>query len=218
MATHADYDKSPITSSTVSIKQDRLGILYLVSGPSGSGKTTLCRRAANEGLAQYAVSATTRPRREGETDGESYHFLTVEQFQEKIANDEFIEHAEVHRNYYGTLKSEIVSHLQAGTDIVMDIDVQGADLIRNNPDPLLQQCLVDLFVMPPSEAELESRLRNRDTDTDEVIALRLKNSIEEMSRWNEYTYRLISADMETDFTAFKNTLLAERRRVSRLLS
>ncbi len=197
---------------------NRLGILYLVSGPSGSGKTTLCRRAADEGLAQYAVSATTRAPRDGEVDGTSYHFLTVEDFQQRVAAGDFIEHAEVHGNYYGTLKSEVIGHLQSGVDIVMDIDVQGAAIIREIDDVLLQRCLVDLFVMPPSEAELESRLRNRMTDSEEVITLRLQNSIDEMARWQEYTYLLVSGEKEADFTAFRDLLLAERRRVSRLSS
>jgi len=195
---------------------NRLGILYLISGPSGSGKTTLCRRAADEGLAQYAVSATTREPREGEVNGTSYHFLSVEDFKVKVDNGDFIEHAKVHENYYGTLKSEVLSHLQSGRDIVMDIDVQGADAIRKIDDELLKTCMVDLFVMPESEEELESRLRNRMTDSEDVIQLRLKNSIEEMARWNEYSYLLISGNKDEDYAAFKNTLLAERRRVSRL--
>lgn len=176
----------------------------------------MCRRAADTGLAKYAVSATTRAPREGEIDGTSYHFLTVEDFKQKIAEGEFIEYAEVHGNYYGTLKSEVVSRLQEGVDIVMDIDVQGAAIIREIQDELLQTCLVDLFVMPPSEEELESRLRNRCTDSEEVISLRLQNSIEEMARWQEYTYLLLSGDMETDFNTFQNILFTERLKVRRL--
>ena len=197
---------------------NRLGILYLVSGPSGSGKTTLCRRLASEGLAQYAVSATTRDPREGEVNGTAYHFLSIEKFKSKVDNDDFIEYANVHGNYYGTLKSEVISHLKSGRDIVMDIDVQGAAAIRKIEDELLQSCMVDLFVMPESEDELESRLRNRMTDSEEVITLRLKNSIEEMARWNEYSYLLISGSMEDDYNTFQNILLTERRRVSRIQS
>lgn len=197
---------------------NRLGILYLVSGPSGSGKTTLCRRIADEGLAKYAVSATTRAPRDGEVQGVSYHFLTREDFSEKIQAGEFIEHAEVHGNYYGTLRSEVISLLEAGQDVVMDIDVQGAAIIRQLSDPLMEKCMLDLFVMPPDAEELESRLRNRATDSEEIIQLRLKNSIEEMNRWGEYSYRLISADKETDYRQFKGLLFSERLRVNRLLS
>ncbi len=193
----------------------RLGILYLVSGPSGSGKTTLCRRASADGLAEFAVSATTRSPRAGEADGDSYHFLSADEFQKKITEKAFIEHAEVHGNFYGTLKSEVIERLESGIDIVMDIDVQGADIIRGLPEELLQKCLVDLFVMPPSADELESRLRNRDTDSEQVIQLRLKNSLKEMSQWDKYSYRLISSDKELDYQVFKNILLSERCKVSR---
>ncbi len=194
----------------------RLGILYLVSGPSGSGKTTLCRRAADAGIAQYAVSATTREPREGEVNGIAYHFLSIDEFKEKVDAKEFIEYANVHGNYYGTLKSEVITHLEAGRDIVMDIDVQGASYIRKVENDLLQTCIVDLFVMPDSEDELESRLRNRMSDSEEVIKLRLENSIEEMARWNEYTYLLISGNKDDDYEAFRNILLSERKKVSRI--
>jgi len=200
----------------MNLPHGRLGILLLVSGPSGSGKTTLCQRAAKENTAKYAVSATTRPPRDGEVDGISYHFLSKEDFQNKITENAFIEHAEVHGNYYGTLKSEVISHLENGTDIVMDIDVQGAELIRNIQDSLIQQCLVNLLDMPPNEEELEARLRNRKTDSEEVIQLRLKNSIEEMARWNEYSYLLISKDRENDFEQFNSILKAEKMHTNRL--
>lgn len=198
--------------------QRRLGILYLVSGPSGSGKTTLCKKIEAEGLAKYAISATTRPMREGEEDGVSYFFLSIPEFQQKIEDNAFLEHASVHGNYYGTLKSEVINRLEQGIDIVMDIDVQGAEFIRKASEPLIQQCLVDLFVMPPSVEELERRLRYRDTDAEDVIQLRLKNSIIEMDRWREYTYCLTSTDRDKDYVAFKEILFAERRKVSRKLS
>ena len=197
--------------------QSRLGILYLISGPSGSGKTTLCQRMKKEGIADYAISATTRAKREGEEHGSSYYFLSVSEFKEKIAEGAFIEYAEVHGNYYGTLKSEVITKLESGTDIVMDIDVQGAELIRAVKDSLIQTCLVDLFVMPPDVAELERRLRFRDTDAEEVIALRLQNSIEEMARWSEYTYCLTSTDRDNDYSIFKSILSTERLKTSRFL-
>ena len=102
----------------------RSGILYLVSGPSGSGKSTLCRRLAAEGEAGFSVSCTTRQPREGEVDGREYHFLTREAFLARVAAGEFLEHAEVHGNLYGTLRSEVIGRLAAGTDVVMDIDVE----------------------------------------------------------------------------------------------
>lgn len=201
----------------MNIKQERLGILYIVSGPSGSGKTTLCQRIAKDGLADFAVSATTRAPREGEKDGVAYHFLSQEEFKQKISENAFVEHAEVHGNYYGTLKSEVIGRLRDGIDIVMDIDVQGAEIIRSLSDELLRKCGVDLFVMPPTAEELENRLRNRDTDSEEIIQLRLKNSLEEMSQWDKYTYRLLSSDKESDYQAFKSILLSERNKVSRFI-
>ena len=190
-------------------------MLLLVSGPSGSGKTTLCRRSADEGYASYAISCTTRPPRPGEVNGEDYYFLSLEQFRQKIDNDEFIEHAEVHSNFYGTLKSEVINVVEKGIDVVMDIDVQGASLIRECDEPLIQQALVELFVMPPSEAELRNRLSGRGTDSDEVIERRMINSLEEMRHWNKYTHCIISEDKETDYTNFKSLILAERLNVSR---
>lgn len=196
----------------------RSGILLLVSGPSGSGKTTLCRRLSDEGEAHYSISCTTRAPREGEVNGTHYHFLDRDDFTKRIDKNEFLEHAEVHTNHYGTLKSEVLDYISQGTDVVMDIDVQGAELVRSCSDPAIQNALVDLFVMPPSEDELRARLTGRGTDADEVIALRMTNALEEMQHWPEYQYRIISATREEDYLNFKSLILAERLRVSRLLS
>lgn len=194
----------------------RSGILLLVSGPSGSGKSTLCRRLESEGAADFSVSCTTRAPREGELDGREYHFLARDEFARRVDAGEFLEHAEVHGNAYGTLRSEVVGRLAAGRDVVMDIDVQGAAQVRACQDPVIRTALVDLFVMPPDERELEARLTGRGTDSAEVIALRLRNAIEETSHWPEYTYRLLSTTREEDYTRFKALLVAERLRVSRI--
>ena len=194
----------------------RSGILYLVSGPSGSGKSTLCRRLAAEGEAEFSVSCTTRQPRSGETHGKEYFFLTVAEFEEKVAAGDFLEHALVHGNHYGTLRSEVLGRLAAGIDVVMDIDVQGAAQVRACDDESIRLALVDLFVMPPDEEELASRLRGRGTDSDEVIELRLRNAIDEMHHWREYRYRLLSATPEEDYARFKSLLTGERMRVSRL--
>ncbi len=193
----------------------RDGILFLVSGPSGSGKSTLCRRLRAEGEAEFSVSCTTRTPREGEIDGKDYHFLTRDEFERRIADGEFLEHAEVHGNFYGTLRSEVVERIRGGRDVVMDIDVQGAAQVRAIEDGAIRHALVDLFVMPPDERELEDRLRGRGTDDEGTIRLRLRNAIEEMSHWPEYTYRLVSATREEDYAKFKSLLIAERMRVSR---
>ncbi len=196
----------------------RTGIILLVSGPSGSGKTTLCRRLADEGEVVYSTSCTTRPAREGEKNGHDYHFLSREEFEQRITAGDFIEYAEVHGNLYGTLKSEVMDHISTGKDVVMDIDVQGADLVRSCSEPIINNALVELFVMPPSEEELLARLTGRGTDSDSVISLRMKNAINEMDHWQKYTYRLISATREEDYTAFKALLTTERLKTSRLNS
>ena len=196
----------------------RTGILLLVSGPSGSGKTTLCRRLAGEGEAVYSTSCTTRPAREGEKDGHDYHFLTRENFAQRVEAGDFLEHAEVHENFYGTLKCEVLNHLSNGTDVVMDIDVQGAELVRGCSDTAIRKSLVDLFVMPSSEDELLQRLTGRGTDTEDVIALRMKNALEEIEFWPKYSYRLISLTREEDYVKFKSLLTAERMRICRIVN
>ena len=194
----------------------RTGILLLVSGPSGSGKTTLCRRLADEGEAVYSTSCTTRPARDGERDGYDYHFLSRESFEQKVHDGDFLEYAEVHGNFYGTLISEIIDHLASGTDVVMDIDVQGADQVRECQDSGVRKALVDLFVMPRTEDELRKRLTGRGSDTDDIIELRMKNALGEISQWQKYRYRLLSETREQDYQQFKSLLIAERLRVARL--
>lgn len=194
----------------------RIGILLVVSGPSGSGKTTLCRQLADAGEVRYSVSCTTRPPRPGEVDGRDYHFLTRENFATRIAAGEFLEHAEVHGNHYGSLKSEVLGHLAAGTDVVMDIDVQGAAQVRACADPEIRRSCVDLFVMPPNEEELLSRLSGRGTDSPEVIALRMRNALEEMNHWREYSHIMLSGTREEDYRRFVSLVTTERMRVSRI--
>jgi guanylate kinase len=202
----------------LSAMSQRTGILLVVSGPSGSGKTTLCRRLAGENEAHYSISCTTRSPRPGEVDGKDYHFLSREQFLSKRQNGEFLESAEVHGNLYGTLRSEVVQYLAVGRDVVMDLDVQGAELVRKCEDTSIRAALVDLFVMPANEEELFKRLSGRGTDSAEVIELRMKNAIEETRHWSEYTYRLISGTQEEDYTRFKSLIVAERLRVGRIKS
>lgn len=194
---------------------NRTGILLLVSGPSGSGKTTLCERLQSEKEAYYAISCTTRNPRPGETDGKDYFFLSKETFQKKISTSDFLEYAEVHGNFYGTPKSEIIEKLKQGIDVVMDIDVQGADLVRACEDKVIQESLVDLFVMPANEEELRKRLVGRNTDSEEVIATRMRNSLLEMTYRDKYTYLLVSSDRDTDYKKFLSLVQAERLRQSR---
>ena len=194
----------------------RIGILLVVSGPSGSGKTTLCRKLADFGEVHYSISCTTRPPRQGEENGKDYHFITKEEFAAKLETGEFLEHAVVHGNLYGSLRSEVISFLEAGVDVVMDIDVQGADQIRAVADRKIQNSLVDLFVLPPSEDELYKRLFGRGTDSAETISLRMTNALEEMRHWRRYSYRIISSGKEEDYAKFQALVTAERLRVSRI--
>ena len=191
-------------------------MLLVVSGPSGSGKTTLCRRLADAGEAHYSISCTTRQPRPGETDGIDYHFLARADFETRLAAGDFIEHAEVHGNFYGSLKSEVLAHLAAGRDVVMDIDVQGAAQIRACRDPVIRSAMVDLFVMPPNEAELRGRLSGRGTDSEEVIALRMANALGEMTHWRSYTYLMLSSTREEDYARFLALVTTERLRTGRM--
>lgn len=196
----------------------RTGILYLVSGPSGSGKTTMCRRLADTGEAQYSTSCTTRAPRAGEIEGTDYFFLNVNEFKAKIENGDFLEYAEVHGNFYGTLKSEVLQHLAQGSDVVMDIDVQGAESVRTCRDTIIQAALVDLFIRLDSEEELRARLTNRGTDNKETIDLRLSNSLEEMAHWPKYSFNMISKTKEEDFNNFFSLLKGQRLLTARQCS
>lgn len=190
-----------------------LGTLLVVSGPSGSGKTTLCRRATDNGLCRYSISCTTRAPREGEQDGRDYHFLTPTQFEQHVRAGDFLEHANVHGNSYGTLKSDIVAQLREGRCIIMDIDVQGAAQVRASDDALIRKAYADVYIHV-DPAELEHRLRLRRTDSEEVIALRLRNAREEDAQIALYEYILDSADRESDYARFTALLEALALRTS----
>ena len=126
-----------------------------------------------------------------------------------------LEHAEVHGNFYGTLLSEVLNKLEAGVDVVMDIDVQGAALVRQSAHPIIQQSLVDIFIMPPNPEELRKRLTGRGTDSQDIIETRMRNSLDEMQHWPKYSFRIVSGSHEEDYTFFKALLHGERLRISR---
>jgi guanylate kinase len=202
----------------MTLPQRRLGMLLVVSGPSASGKTTLCRRLSDEGQAVYSISCTTRAARAGEEHGRDYFFLTEEDFVERIGRGEFFEHAHVHGRRYGTLKSYVTENLMKGVDVVMDIDVQGAAQVRACQDALVQQCLVDVFILPPSVEELRSRLSGRGTESAEAVQLRLNNALQEMEHWKDYGYTLVSGSREEDARRFRSIVEAERMSGRRLLA
>jgi guanylate kinase len=194
----------------------RQGILFVVSAPSGTGKSTLCANLRATPDFIYSVSCTTRPPRPGEEDGVDYHFLTREKFQQMIDAGEMLEYAQVHGNYYGTLKSTVKEALTQGTDVLLDIDVQGAAAIRKTGDPLVLGSLVDVFIMPPTIDELEKRLRKRGTETDEQVRSRLATARTEMKLWRLYKYTILSGSMEEDLQKFRAIMRAERYLSQRL--
>ncbi len=195
----------------------RSGALIVLSGPAGSGKSTILRRAVERDPGvRFSTSCTTRPPREGEIDGRDYHFLSGEEFARRAEAGDFLEHAGVHKWRYGTLRAPVVDLLGRGLDVVMDIDVQGAEQIRSCGDPAIAAARVDVFVKPVDPAELERRLRERGSESEETFQLRMRNALAEMGHWREYGYRILSGTKEEDYAAFASILAAERMRVSRL--
>ncbi|MBX3729339.1 MAG: guanylate kinase [Candidatus Sumerlaeia bacterium] len=190
----------------------RQGILFVVSAPSGGGKSTILRRLRQNdpGLA-YSISVTTRAPRGDERDGVEYYFRSVEQFERLVAEDAFVEHARVHGNYYGTLRGEVDRRTEAGEDVLLDIDVQGSlELKRKRPDTVM------IFVLPPSIATLERRLRGRGLDNEEAIGVRLQNARNEVRYARHYDYVLVNRDLDDTIEAMRTIITAERCRAHRI--
>jgi guanylate kinase len=168
------------------------GRLYVIAAPSGAGKTSLLhalmRRRPGVG---FSVSCTTRKARAGEEDGKDYHFIERAEFERLAGAGEFIEHASVFGNVYGTRRSVVEAALASGRDLILEIDWQGARQVRERLPEAIQ-----IFILPPSRAELEARLRKRGSDSDEAIARRLGESVQEMSHWNEFDYVIVNRDFE----------------------
>jgi len=191
--------------------------LFVISGPSGAGKTTLLDGLRNYSDFVYSISCTTRAPRPGEINGRDYHFLSQEEFQRRIANLEFLEYALVHGNYYGTLLESVMSHIKNGTDVLIDVDIQGAAMIRNYGDGALRDYIVDVFLSVPSMAVLRQRLAKRATETPEALAMRLANAAAEMKNWREYRYTILSGTAQDDLDRFRAIMQAERFASKRLL-
>ncbi len=188
----------------------RQGILFVVSAPSGAGKSTLCDSLRQTPDFIYSISCTTRKIRPGEVHGEDYYFLSREEFEAKVKANEMLEYAEVHGYYYGTLAESVLKALNQGTDVLLDIDVQGARAIRTNVNQVLRDSLVDVFIMPPTIEELERRLRKRGTEKEAEIARRLEDARQEMPCWPEFKYTIITGSTEEDLTKFRAIMRAER--------
>jgi guanylate kinase len=197
----------------------RTGLILVVSAPSGGGKSSLCQRLLNwSSNIAYSVSCTTRAPRGGEQNGQDYFFLSLEEFEKKIAAGEFLEHAKYNNHYYGTPRGFVEEQLAAGRDVLLDIEVQGAmqvaQCVRGGafgyPD-----ALVMVFLMPPSLELLETRLRRRGTDSDEVIRKRLSLAQQEMTHWPKYDYAIVSGRLDDDFEQGKAIVIAEKCRTTR---
>ena len=187
------------------------GVLLVLSGPSGAGKGTICEQLRNKrkNLA-YSVSATTRAPRKGEVDGRDYFFVTIEKFKEMIANNELLEHAEIYGNYYGTPRSYVMSILDEGRDVVLEIDPQGALQVKESfPDAVF------VFVVPPSLDELSKRIYKRGTDSEEVIKRRLSAATSELAYASKYDYIVVNDEVEKATNKVSNILDAERNRAVR---
>ncbi len=191
----------------------RKGLLLILSSPSGAGKSTLARRLmAWDATLRFSVSATTRAPRAGEEDGREYYFKSRDAFQAMVAAGEMLEHAEVFGNLYGSPRAPVEAAMHAGRDTIFDIDWQGGQQIRNSA---LGRDVVSVFVLPPSIAELDARLRGRGQDSDAVIAARMQKSQSEISHWAEYDYVIVNRDIDTAFAELTTILQAERMRRDR---
>jgi guanylate kinase len=192
---------------------NRRGLLLILSSPSGAGKSTLAKMLMEwDPSLRFSVSATTRAPRAGEQDGREYYFRSRAQFEAMIAAGEMLEHAEVFTNFYGSPKGPVEAAMAEGRDTLFDIDWQGGQQIRNSS---LGRDVVSIFVLPPSIAELESRLRGRAQDSDEIIAGRMAKSQSEISHWAEYDYVLTNRELDQTFTQLRIILEAERLRRDR---
>ena len=185
----------------------RRGILLVLSSPSGAGKTTITRALVErEPQLALSVSVTTRPRRADEIDGRDYHFVDPQQFSAMIAKGELLEHATVFDHSYGTPRAPLMAAIDSGRDIITDIDWQGTQQLQAK----IGADLVSVFILPPSMAALEARLKSRAQDSDEVVRARMAKSSEELSHWNAYDYVVINDDFEESVERVQAILSAER--------
>ncbi len=190
----------------------RRGLLLILSSPSGAGKSTLSRMLMEwDPTMRFSVSATTRPPRPGETDGREYYFRSRNDFQSMVAAGDMLEHAEVFGNLYGSPRGPVEAAMKAGRDTVFDIDWQGGQQIKQS----MRDDVVSIFILPPSIAELERRLRGRGQDSDEVIAGRMAKSRDEISHWAEYDFVLVNTDLDATFEDLKTIVQGQRLRRDR---
>lgn len=185
----------------------RRGLMLVLSSPSGAGKTTLSRQLLdNDAQIQLSVSCTTRQKRPSETDGVDYRFMDTSTFRGMIERKEFLEYAEVFGNYYGTPRKPVDAALQAGRDVLFDIDWQGTQQLKDK----VKADLVTVFILPPSTRDLEKRLLTRAQDSKEVVGQRMAKAADEMSHYAEYDYVIVNRDIGTSLSSLKSILTSER--------
>lgn len=190
----------------------RRGLLIILSSPSGAGKSTLARRLREwDPSIRFSVSATTRPPRPGEVNGREYHFVSEDEFEAMVARGEMLEHARVFGHSYGSPIGPVRAAIESGQDVLFDIDWQGGQQIRNSE---LGAYVLSIFLLPPSIAELERRLRSRGQDSEEVIERRMQRSKDEISHWPEYDFVLVNDDLDATATKLETIVSAERLRLS----
>ena len=190
----------------------RRGLLLILSSPSGAGKSTLSRKLmAWDSDLRFSVSATTRSPRSGEVDGREYYFRSHADFESMVQDGQMLEHAEVFGNFYGSPRGPVEAAMSQGRDTLFDIDWQGGQQIKQ----AMRGDVVSIFILPPSIAELESRLRGRAQDSEEVIAQRMAKSQSEISHWMEYDYVIVNRDLDAAFGELVTIVQAERLRRDR---
>ena len=190
----------------------RRGIMLVLSSPSGAGKTTIASRLLEDPGIELSISHTTRPKRKGETDGKDYHFVDRETFTRLRDQDAFLEWAVVFDNYYGTTRKPVEDALAAGRDVLFDVDWQGARKLRESA----KDDVVAVFILPPSAAALEQRLRMRAEDPEEVVKRRMRGASNEIQHWEEYDYVVVNTDIDQSVESVRAILAAERLRRTRL--
>ena len=196
------------------LKNNKRGILFVLSSPSGAGKTSLSRKLLERNKNLFlSISYTTRPPRPGEINESDYYFIDDGKFNEMLKRDEFLESAKVFDHYYGTPKSPIIAAIESGKDVLFDIDWQGTQQLMNS----LQDDLVKVFVLPPSAKDLEKRLLKRNQDTNKTVKDRMSKASNEISHYAEYDYIIINEDFEDSLVNIESILVAEGLKRSRQL-